>query len=219
MSPLIEYLASGRDPGHATGLADPLTQALSAMLGAAPVGAITINSGFRSPERQAQLYEEALAKYGSEAEARKWVAPPGNSRHNHGLAADLAYRDDAARAWAHENAPRFGLNFRLGHEPWHVELADGHSVGDGHAHGPAPTGGAPSGQPNGTPPFFPQEELPAMPFLPPAGGGATAPAVQTPTIPTLPEMLAAPTSADQRTATLMEELQAALSRPAQRRRA
>jgi hypothetical protein len=78
-------------------------------------------SGFRSPERQAQLWQNALSKYGSPEAARKWVAPPGRSQHNHGNAVDLRYLNPQATAWAHENAARFGLNFPLSNENWHIE--------------------------------------------------------------------------------------------------
>ena len=82
---------------------------------------IGVTSGFRSVQRQQELWDEALRKYGSVAEARKWVAPPGSSNHNKGMAADLSFGSDAAKKWAHENAGAFGLNFRMGNEPWHVE--------------------------------------------------------------------------------------------------
>lgn len=85
---------------------------------------ISMNSGYRSSERQAELFAAAVEKYGSEAAARKWVAPPGRSQHNHGRAADLGYGNDAARQWAHANAGNYGLNFRMSHEPWHVEPAN-----------------------------------------------------------------------------------------------
>ena len=83
-------------------------------------GRIKVNSGYRSPERQAQLFAAAVKKYGSEKAARKYVAPPGRSNHNHGLAADLGYTGDGEQ-WAHANAGRYGLVFPMGHEPWHVE--------------------------------------------------------------------------------------------------
>lgn len=41
----------------------------------------TVNSGYRPPWYQARLFTAAVAKYGSEAAAGKWVAPPGKSRH------------------------------------------------------------------------------------------------------------------------------------------
>lgn len=82
---------------------------------------IGITSGFRSTERQAQLWADAVAKYGSESAARKWVAPPGSSNHNRGLAADLSYSSPDAKSWAHDNAGRYGLSFPLNNEAWHVE--------------------------------------------------------------------------------------------------
>lgn len=100
--------------------------ALADMLAAAPPeiqSNLRISSGYRSPERQTQLFEAALAKYGSPAAARRWVAAPGHSMHNRGLAADLKYLSPAARQWAHANASRFGLTFPLSNENWHVELA------------------------------------------------------------------------------------------------
>ena len=110
---------------------------LDAFLADNPYGA-RLNSGFRSPERQAQLWQNALAKYGSPEAARKWVAPPGRSNHNHGIAGDLGYASDDARRWAHENAPRYGLRFPMKHEPWHVEPDDARSMRaqhSGHDHG------------------------------------------------------------------------------------
>jgi hypothetical protein len=94
---------------------------------------LSIYSGYRSPEHQSALFDRAVKKYGSASAARKWVAPPGRSNHNHGIAADLMWngkRLDKAPArvkeWVHENAAMFGLTFRMHWEPWHVELdADG----------------------------------------------------------------------------------------------
>ena len=36
-------------------------------------------SGYRSVEKQKQLWEQALKKHGTPEKARKWVAPPGGS--------------------------------------------------------------------------------------------------------------------------------------------
>lgn len=111
-------------PDSFTGLQDPFQQALARMLQDAPAEVkIGITSGYRSPEVQQRLWEEALAKYGSEEEARKWVAPPGRSQHNHGNAADLKFMSPAAQEWVHQNAARYGLAFPLSNEAWHVELA------------------------------------------------------------------------------------------------
>lgn len=85
-------------------------------------GRVGMVSGFRSEEHQARLYQAGIAKHGEE-NVRRWVAPPGGSNHNHGLAGDLSYMDDAAKQWAHENAAKFGLEFPMAHEPWHIEPA------------------------------------------------------------------------------------------------
>jgi len=94
-------------------------------------GSMVIYSGYRSIERQRQLYEAALARYGSEREARRWVAPPGASMHNFGLAVDL--RHNGARIeygqpisnWMTANLARFGLVRPLSNEGWHVEPIGG----------------------------------------------------------------------------------------------
>lgn len=104
--------------------ATPLQNFLAAA--AAAGHQISIGSGYRSPERQAELWRQAVAKYGSEDRARKWVAPPGRSAHNQGFAADLSYPSDEARQWALANAGEHGLQFRMAHEPWHVEPAGYH---------------------------------------------------------------------------------------------
>lgn len=124
---LVKFLAAGKSAEHISGMSSGFEAKLEKMFAALPkelAGAISINSGYRSVERQQQLWQEALAKYGSVAEARKWVAPPGNSQHNRGNAADLGYSNDAARKWAHENAGQFGLSFPLSNENWHIEDSD-----------------------------------------------------------------------------------------------
>lgn len=102
------------------GLTPEFAAALEKFIGAAP-GTITVNSGYRSPERQAELWAAALEKYGSPEAARKWVAPPGRSQHNFGRAVDLGYASPEVEAWAHENAATYGLNYPMSWEPWHIE--------------------------------------------------------------------------------------------------
>lgn len=99
--------------------------ALGQMFSAAPQNVrdgLRVKSGYRSPQRQRELWKDALKKYGSVKEARKWVAPPGRSFHNRGFAADLQFLNAEARKWVHENAKKFGLNFPLRNENWHIEL-------------------------------------------------------------------------------------------------
>ncbi|MBX4874440.1 phage tail protein [Rhizobium bangladeshense] len=124
---LSAVLANGKGKDSITGMADAFAQKLAKMLASMPddlKGSVTINSGFRDIARQQQLWLEALKKYGSPEAARKWVAPPGNSQHNKGNAADLGYGSDRARDWVHENAGNFGLSFPLRNENWHIEDAD-----------------------------------------------------------------------------------------------
>lgn len=99
-------------------------------------------SGFRSVELQASLYKDALRRYGNEHEARKWVAPPGKSKHGprvdstghepgpYGLAVDLGVaRFAAVRGhWPkHINdrvialADRYEMYSPLEWEDWHHE--------------------------------------------------------------------------------------------------
>ncbi len=112
-------------PDALTGLQGPFAGQLAGMVTDAQAlfgaEAVKITSAFRSVERQAELWAAALAKYGSEAEARKWVAPPGHSNHNRGMAADLSYGSPAVQDWFHANAANYGLGFRMGNEPWHIE--------------------------------------------------------------------------------------------------
>lgn len=119
---LAQYLVAGKGEGHVKGFNDNFSINLGGFLEASS-GGISINSGYRSVEHQQRLWDQALAKYGSPEVARKWVAPPGKSQHNHGNAADLRYETDADRLWAHDNAEKYGLNFRLGNEPWHIEAS------------------------------------------------------------------------------------------------
>jgi hypothetical protein len=119
-------------PDALTGLNSGFAGQLAAMVTAAEAalgpGVVKITSAFRSVERQAELFEQAVRKYGSEAEARKWAAPPGKSNHNAGLAADLEFATPAARAWVHGNAARFGLGFPMSWEPWHIEPANARAM-------------------------------------------------------------------------------------------
>ncbi|MBB4955526.1 uncharacterized protein (DUF2384 family) [Agrobacterium vitis] len=124
---LSAILAKGKGADSLTGMQTTFREKLAKMIASMPddmKGTVTINSGFRDIARQQELWLEALKKYGSPEEARKWVAPPGKSQHNKGNAADLGYGSDAARQWVHQNAGSFGLTFPLSNENWHIEDAD-----------------------------------------------------------------------------------------------
>jgi hypothetical protein len=92
-------------------------------------GQLYIYSGSRNHQQQAQLYQDAVSKYGSEREGKKRVAPPGKSDHDpnaglqHGIgdgAIGADIRGDLAIA--HKLAPHFGLEFSQ-KTPWHVAIA------------------------------------------------------------------------------------------------
>jgi zinc D-Ala-D-Ala carboxypeptidase len=79
-----------------------------------------VDSGWRSPAYQERLFAEAVSKYGSEAEAARWVATPTTSAHVSGDAVDIGHSD--ATAWLSEHGDAYGLCQIYGNEPWHYEL-------------------------------------------------------------------------------------------------
>lgn len=81
---------------------------------------VVVNSGWRSPAYGDQLRREAIAKYGSEAEAAKWVATGTTSAHVSGDAVDLG--PAAATPWLSAHGAAYGLCQIYGNEPWHYEL-------------------------------------------------------------------------------------------------
>jgi D-alanyl-D-alanine carboxypeptidase len=96
-------------------------------------------SGFRSSEYQETLFQRAVIKYGSEDAAVRWVARPGRSEHQTGLAIDLGdgkapacdveppFEETPAFDWLQRNAARFGFELSyprnnprgVHYEPWH----------------------------------------------------------------------------------------------------
>jgi zinc D-Ala-D-Ala carboxypeptidase len=79
-----------------------------------------VDSGWRSPEYQEQLFREAVSKYGSEEEAARWVATAETSAHVSGDAVDVGPFD--ATAWLSKHGAEYGLCQIYGNEPWHYEL-------------------------------------------------------------------------------------------------
>ena len=113
LSPLVPRVdARGLDPR--------LERAVEELLAAAH-GSLQMVSGWRSPVEQAALWAEALVKYGSPEVADDWVAPPGSSMHERGLAVDLGGDLDLAVDLVDEL--RLPLWRPLANEPWHFELA------------------------------------------------------------------------------------------------
>lgn len=95
---------------------------------------LTIVSGFRSYNRQKNLYNSYVNKDGK-AEADRYSARPGYSEHQSGLAMDLNSVDDSfaytkEAKWIAENCSKYGFIIRYPkgkepitgyiYEPWHV---------------------------------------------------------------------------------------------------
>lgn len=82
---------------------------------------MTITSGWRSPEFQERLLDDAVATYGSLAAARQYVQTPGGSKHVLGQAVDVG--GTGADRWLIAHGARFGLCQIYANELWHFELA------------------------------------------------------------------------------------------------
>jgi D-alanyl-D-alanine carboxypeptidase len=79
-----------------------------------------VNSGWRSPALQEKTLQDAIVQYGSEAEARRWVATPETSEHVTGDAVDLG--PWSALDWLVQRGSRYGLCQIYANESWHYEL-------------------------------------------------------------------------------------------------
>lgn len=107
----------------AVGKLDPdLLEALHEAAGDAEADGIefVVNSGWRSAAYQNKLLREAIDKYGSEEEARRWVAAPDKSLHVSGDAVDLG--PTKTTKWLAEHGADYGLCQIYDNEPWHYEL-------------------------------------------------------------------------------------------------
>ncbi len=81
----------------------------------------TVFSGYRPPWYQKRLFDAAVIKYGSEEAARKWVAPPGKSRH--GKKGGEGAVDVTPQSSGAELDAASERVFRpMSWEPWHVQL-------------------------------------------------------------------------------------------------
>jgi hypothetical protein len=84
-------------------------------------GRVWLTSGYRSPEHQQRLWQQALVRYGDPETADDWVARPGDSMHEKGLAVDLG--GDVEHAVHLIDAMNLPLWRPMSWEPWHFELA------------------------------------------------------------------------------------------------
>jgi zinc D-Ala-D-Ala carboxypeptidase len=96
-------------------------------------------SGFRSIEKQKELFERQIKRQGSESAAAKLSAPPGYSEHSTGYAIDLTdgnfpqqditykFAESKAYKWLLTHANKFGFELSfpannsqgVSYEPWH----------------------------------------------------------------------------------------------------
>jgi zinc D-Ala-D-Ala carboxypeptidase len=132
-----KYRQTGRDVKLRADAAAALCKLIE-QAGTVGVAIIPI-SGFRTVAYQESLFSKAVAKYGSEEAAVRWVGRPGHSEHHTGLAVDLGEAESPAcdveppfvetRAfhWLQANAAQFGFELSyphdnprgVHHEPWH----------------------------------------------------------------------------------------------------
>lgn len=82
---------------------------------------LVVNSGWRSRAHQRRLFDEAVGRYGSEAEARRYVATPDDSAHVTGDAVDIGPTE--AAQWLSRHGSAYGLCQVFANEIWHYELA------------------------------------------------------------------------------------------------
>ena len=116
-------------------------EALKAMFDAALKDNVelVLSSGYRNYGFQASLYQQQVNKVGAK-EANRWVAKPGESEHQTGLAVDITssevdlkltqdFEKTEAFEWLNEHAADFGFILRYpsgkeeetgySYEPWH----------------------------------------------------------------------------------------------------
>lgn len=106
-------------PSHRGGLHPELAASIDRLLEAAG-GAVWVTSGFRAPEDQERLWRTALQRYGDPETADDWVARPGRSLHEKGLAVDLGGDLELAARLVRDL--RLPLWRPMSWEPWHFEL-------------------------------------------------------------------------------------------------
>ena len=132
----------------------------------------SIMSGFRGNDLQAKLYANYQAKQSGKAlpypeEGGGGIAaPPGQSYHNFGLAADMYAKEPSKQQWLVDNAPKYGLypgaNFG---DPGHFQLA-----------GASPQGPGQQGAPNTAMDIRPNAQQQASASASPSPQGQPAPA-------------------------------------------
>lgn len=111
------------DVGGGIRLAAPAAAAFKAMRAAAASASVALNatSGYRTHERQQELYKEYV-----EGTRKDQVAKPGWSRHESGVAVDIEVqrsRSSPAFLWLAAHARHYGFRDTVAAEPWHWEFS------------------------------------------------------------------------------------------------
>jgi LAS superfamily LD-carboxypeptidase LdcB len=78
-----------------------------------------IRSAWRSEQWQQILFDRAVTRYGSRAEASKWVLSPQKSAHVKGYAIDV--HPQAVASWLEAHGAAYGLCRTYDNEWWHFE--------------------------------------------------------------------------------------------------
>ncbi|HVF52741.1 MAG TPA: D-alanyl-D-alanine carboxypeptidase family protein [Actinomycetota bacterium] len=113
------YVGAPASSTSVAGLHPTLAESVRRVM-AASDGRVWIVSGFRTTARQYELWVGALQKYGDPEIADNWVAPPGHSYHERGLAVDLGGDVEYAAQLVAEL--RLPLWRPMSWEPWHFEV-------------------------------------------------------------------------------------------------
>lgn len=110
-------------------------------------------SGYRTPEKQQSLYDDKIKEYKkqgySESEAinlaQQWVAEPGTSEHQLGLAVDINGATYDIYLWLQENSYKYGFIFRypgnkthitnVAEEVWHYRYVGKEAAAEIHRRG------------------------------------------------------------------------------------
>lgn len=110
-------------------------------------------SGYRTWEKQQRLFDEKMDKYRdlgyseeeARAEAAQWVAVPGYSEHQAGLAVDINGATYDVYFWLQENSWKYGFIFRypgdktdvtgVAEELWHYRYVGREAAGEIHERG------------------------------------------------------------------------------------
>lgn len=80
---------------------------------------ITVTSGWRSLDKQRELYRAEIETYGSAEVAQQWVLPPDESEHPKGRAIYIG--PEQAGVWLNAHGYKYGLCRPYANEWWHFE--------------------------------------------------------------------------------------------------